>query len=70
MRLTRRHFLGTAGCCGLAMALGKPARGGLTDPDRNPELVRQVLNRCTFGYRPGDVEVPDRRPTDRFAHAG
>lgn len=57
MTLSRRGFLGTAGGCGLALGLGLPAASHPTPiaPDLDPALARHVLNRCSFGPRPGDV---------------
>lgn len=56
MSLTRRKFLTAAGCCGLAWGLQGKARAIEVSEINNPVLARRVLNRCTFGARPGDLD--------------
>lgn len=56
MSLSRRKFLTAAGYCGLAWGLGVPARAVAMPSTDDAALARHVLNRCTFGARPGDLE--------------
>lgn len=56
MRLSRRKFLTAAGCCSIAWGLGGPAHANGPLPVGDIALARHVLNRCTFGIRPGDLQ--------------
>lgn len=56
MKLSRRKFLTAAGCCGIAWGLAGPARADAPIAIGNTDRVRHLLNRCTFGIRPGDLE--------------
>lgn len=56
MSLSRRKFLTAAGCCGVAWTLGGAARANGPLPVGDIALARHVLNRCTFGIRPGDIQ--------------
>ena len=56
MSLSRRKFLSAVGCCGAAWTLGGAARASGPLPVGDIALARHVLNRCTFGIRPGDLQ--------------
>ena len=56
MSISRRKFLTAVGCCGVAWTLGGAARANGPLPVGDIALARHVLNRCTFGIRPGDLQ--------------
>lgn len=69
MSISRRRFLAATGGCGLALGIASalPARAEVTSPsERDLNLARHVLNRCTFGARPGDVARVEAMGVDAF----
>lgn len=56
MRLSRRAFLTATGTLGAAIAFGD-ARATGPLPVGDIFLARHVLNRCSFGARPGDLQA-------------
>lgn len=69
MRISRRTFLRAAGCCGAVVGLNTayalPPAASLSDS----ALARHVLNRCSYGPRPGEVEQVAATGVDAYLEA-